>query len=97
MPKNMDFSDTYCSPDEGNVRYPSVAKKSFNGWAYVYTKDPDYVNDLSLHHRVEVRDNKRWVIYSGVLPSENDGYDRPQSAHDMDDDISDPNYEGSAQ
>ena len=68
MFKNVTFRETYSSPESGNVRYPSSAAKSINGWAYVFTKDEGYVYGLAQHHNVEVWERNGWVPYSGRLP-----------------------------
>jgi hypothetical protein len=88
---NMDYQDTYSTPEFANVRYPSVVAKSINGWAYVLTKDEDYVQRLSHHHNVEVRVGDRWVPYSGELPDPDDlkGAEPPPYAGDEE---ADPNY-----
>nr|AAK28588.1 hypothetical protein [uncultured bacterium] len=65
MPKNADWQDTYCSPDTGNVRYPSTAKESIGGFAYVYTQDIKYVRELDINHFVQVWDGKSWTRFDG--------------------------------
>jgi len=69
MFKNLEYKDTYCIPDSGNIRYKSNARKSVEGWAYVYTQDKEYVNDLAINHFVQVRCKKGWIQYSGYLPT----------------------------
>ena len=65
MPKNADWQDTYCSPETGNVRYPSSAKESVGGFAYVYTQDLKYVRELEAHHFVQVWNSGSWVRFDG--------------------------------
>lgn len=91
MSKNMDYEDTYSTPEFGNVRYPSTAKKAINGWAYVYSKDSAYVFGLSQHHDVQVREGDRWIKYDGHLPETEDliGQEPPPY---LGEDDSDPNY-----
>lgn len=91
MFKNMDYQDTYTTPEFANVRYPSTAAKSVNGWAYVLTKDEGYVYDLSQHHIVEVRSGDRWIPYSGNLP-DTDELTGPEEPPNIGDDDADPNY-----
>jgi len=91
MFKNMDYGDTYSTPQFANVRYPSTAAKSINGWAYIFTKDKEYVYGLSQHHSVEVRTGDRWFSYIGELPDADDltGPEPPPYGEDKD---ADPNY-----
>ena len=90
MHVNMDYQDTYSTPEFANVRYPSVAAKSIDGWAYVLTKDEDYVQRLSHHHNVEVRVDDMWVTFTGELLDPDDlGQEPPPYAGDSE---SDPNY-----
>ena len=65
MPKNMDWRDTYCSPETGNLRYPSSAKESVAGFAYVYTQDLKYARELAAFNAVEGWNNDRWVQFDG--------------------------------
>lgn len=88
MFKNMDYQDTYSTPEFANVRYPSVAAKSINGWAYVFSKDEEYVYGLSQHHSVEVRTGDHWVPYTSSLP-EIDDLESPPYFEDED---TDTNY-----
>ncbi len=69
MYKNMDYKDTYCNSNDGNIRYPSYAKESIAGWAYVFTQDIDYVTDLSVHHTVQIRYQNKWIPFFGYLPT----------------------------
>ncbi|MBX3702083.1 MAG: hypothetical protein KF903_13915 [Dokdonella sp.] len=72
MFKNMDYQDTYASPEHANVRYPSSAKQSIGGWAYVFSQDAEYVYGLSRHHDVQVKTTSGWARYSGKLPNPED-------------------------
>jgi hypothetical protein len=65
MFKNLDYKETYCLPEDGNVRYSSSAQGARNGWAYIYTTDKEYVADLSTKHIVQVSTNDDWVQYVG--------------------------------
>ncbi len=92
MYKNTDYKDTYSNPDFANVRYVSDAKASISGWAYVFTKDEEYVSDLAFHREVQVKFENQWCPYSGYLPgvhdlSESDGTDISQDGA-----YHDPNY-----
>lgn len=69
MYKNMDYKDTYCCPSGANIRYPSNAKDSIKGWAYIFTQDNEYVNDLQVYYLVQVRTGDGWVGYTGYLPT----------------------------
>ena len=91
MFKNMDYQDTYSAPEFANVRYPSAAAKSINGWAYVFTKDEQYVYGLSQHYNVEVRAGDYWAPYNGSLPDTDDltGPEPPPYAGEED---ADPSY-----
>lgn len=91
MFKHMDYQDTYTTPEFANVRYPSTAAKSVNGWAYVLTKDEGYVYDLSQYHNVEVRSGDQWIPYSGGLP-DTDELTGPEELPNTGDDDADPNY-----
>lgn len=90
MFKNMDYQDTYSKPEFANVRYPSTATKSINGWAYIRTKDDAYVYDLSQHHLVEVRFRDHWIKYVGEL-YDNDDLELDSPANEEEDE-SDPYY-----
>jgi len=90
MPVNMDWEDTYTTPEFANVRYPSVASKSINGWAYVLSKDEDYVQRLSHYHKVEVRDGTNWVPFTGELPDLGELVQEPPPY--AGDEETDPNY-----
>lgn len=69
MYKNMDYKDTYSSPEHANVRYPSQALASVGGYAYVFTQDDEYVRHLSHYHLVQVKYKGLWCGYTGFLPS----------------------------
>lgn len=88
MPKNMDYQETYSTPEYANVRYPSTAQKAINGWAYIYSKDENYVFGLSQHHVVEIRSGDHWVRYSGHLPDTDQltGHEPPPYTHEEDED-----------
>lgn len=93
MYKNMDYKNTYCAPHYANVRYPSDAAASIDGWAYVFTQDEDYVRDLSVNHNVEVQFRSQWEVFSGNLPSAGEMNAEPETSPDEDDDgTHDPNY-----
>jgi len=70
--KNMEYENTYCNPEAGNIRYPSSAKASVRGWAYVFTQDHEYAAGLGFHRAVYVRFEDQWVPFSGSLPSHDD-------------------------
>lgn len=70
--KNMEYGNTYCSPEAGNIRYPSSAKASVGGWAYVFTQDLEYAAGLGLYRPVNVRFEDQWVPFSGTLPTHDD-------------------------
>ncbi len=90
MPKNADWQDTYCSPDTGNVRYPSSAKESVGGFAYVYTQDLKYVRELEAHHFVQVWNSGSWVRFDGNnLEDRNEPEEPPQFDPDEN---QDPNW-----
>lgn len=63
--KQLDFKGTYTTPTYANVRYSSSAKESIDGWAYVFTKDSGYVEDLAFNRPVEVKMDGAWVPFSG--------------------------------
>lgn len=67
--KNADYKDTYCDPTAGNIRYPSTARGAVDGWAYVFTQDVNYANDLAGKHLVEVRCRDGWRQFTGALPT----------------------------
>lgn len=94
MVTNADYQATYTTPEHGVVRYPSSAKESVNGWAYVFTKDESYPADLqSKGHMVQVRFDNQWIAYDGWLPSEEEAFgetDHPPFAEP--DETPDPNY-----
>lgn len=69
MYKNLDYKDTYSSPEHANVRYPSEAIASIGGFAYVFTQDAEYVHHLAHYHLVEVKYRGAWCQYTGALPS----------------------------
>ena len=91
MPVNMDWENTYSTPDFANVRYPSVAAQSVGGWAYVFTKDEDYVRRLSYYHHVVVRVDDRWVLFSGELPDPDDSMEMEPPPYAGDEEL-DPDY-----
>lgn len=66
MVRNADWSHTYCEPEAGNVRYPSTAREAVRGYAYVYSKDLNYVRDLQLYHEVQVWSQDHWVPFNGT-------------------------------
>jgi hypothetical protein len=63
--KHLDFLGTYTKQIYANVRYVSSAKESIDGWAYIFTKDSGYVEDLAYNRRVEVKMDGEWVPFSG--------------------------------
>lgn len=90
MFKNLDYKSTYCEPEYGNIRYPSGVKEAYDGWAYVFTQDINYVRDLTVYHVVEVRVGKsEWIPFSGYLPTRDDVDDFNSLSADRDDNETD--------
>lgn len=87
---NVEYRDTYTRPEFANARYPSSAEQSIDGWAYILTKDPDYLHRLAHYHLVEVRENGEWVPFQGQI-DEAGGYDDEPPPFAGNDE-SDPNY-----
>lgn len=94
MVRNADWKDTYCSPGEGNVRYPSDAKEAVDGWAYMFTKDEAVPADMrSKRHAAQVRVGNSWVAYSGYLPSYDEAFGVIDTLPEFEpDETPDPNY-----
>jgi hypothetical protein len=91
MFKNMDYRDTYSTPEFANVRYPSFATQAIGGWAYVFSQDKEYIYGLSQHHVVEVRSGDRWIPYNGSLPNQDEMSGHEPLVYSEHED-SDPNY-----
>lgn len=73
--KQSDWKETYCEPTAGNIRYPSSAPGTYEGWAYVFTQDHDYADDLAHNHAVEIRTRDGWrhfISGSDQLPTQED-------------------------
>lgn len=95
MVRNADWKDTYCTPEVGNVRYPSSVAEAVGGWAYVYTADDDYPAHLAFHGpAVQVRYKNRWLPYQGVLPTHDEAFDDSSGGPPEfePDEAPDPNY-----
>lgn len=73
--KNVEWKNTYCNEESGNVRYLSSARRAINGWSYIFTLDNDYVSDLSFHRKVQVKENETWIDYQGYIPEEIGGHE----------------------
>lgn len=87
--KQLDYKATYTTPSYANVRYASTAMESIDGWAYIYTKDSGYVEDLAYNRPVEVKINNEWMPFSGefVEPEDFPEEEYPASSRwEMDDD-----------
>ena len=70
MGVNLDYKDTYADATGGNIRYPSNALASIAGWAYVWTIDVDYVNDLAVNNAVQVKIHGHWQAWDEHAHSE---------------------------
>lgn len=90
MSKNADWRETYCSPDTGNARYPSSAKESVDGYAYIYTQDLKYLHELASFHIVQVWNGSGWAPFDGRSPAEREEPEGPPSFEP--DEPEDPNW-----
>ena len=64
MPVNLDWKDTYSSPEYANVRYRSCALASYGGWAYIHTTDAHYVRRLAKKNVVHILTVYGWKNYN---------------------------------
>ena len=60
--------DFYCSFEEANIRYPSDEVGSLNGWVYLLVQDEELAFDLSIKHKLEVKNGDEWQSYLGFIP-----------------------------
>ena len=60
----------------------------------MYTQDAQYVEDLAVYHKVQVRIRGRWVWYRGVLPTHDEAFDVEDTSPYMTADYEDENSEG---
>ena len=95
MVHTSDWRNTYCTPEAGNVRYPSNAKYAYNGWAYYNTKDVPGIQELAFHRPTQALIGGLWVVvgaeFDGPEPDTIDFDPDSEDLRDLNYDPMDPN------